>query len=108
MAYGKILDSKIFLLSPRMGKSEFGQKSYDRLKFGFEFKSNALRNFTAPTKFFFARVAKFCNPCENFHRFVKISCILYFRFRFLFFMFNPLEDSYQTLKSFRLNFKQNT
>ena len=50
------------------------------------FECSGLRNFSA-------RVAKFRNSYEYFGRFVKLSCILCFHFLFLFFMFNPLENS---------------
>ena len=109
------------MLSPRTRELEFGRKIYDQLKFGIKFRNRALRNFAGGYKIsqalgkfrrlceiFFACVAKFRNPYENVHRFVKISCILCFRFLFLFFMFNPLENSYQTLKLVRLRFKTKT
>ena len=84
-----------------MHESEFGRKSYGRLKIGIKFKSKALRNFVG--------------GCENFAGFMKISqglrkfsTFFVFVFFLFFFMFNPLENSYQPLKSVRLRFKTKT
>ena len=84
-----------------MHESEFGQKSYGRLKIGIKFRSKALQNFPRGLR-------KFHRLCENFAGVAKIFCILCFHFLFPFFMFNPLENNYQTLKSVRLRFKTKT
>ena len=60
-----------------MHESEFGRKSYDRLKFDIKFGSRALRNFATPAKIF-AGLRKF-PTFSVFVFFSSFSCLIHLK-----------------------------